>query len=484
MNRQIRWFGVVLLVLFLALFVQLNYLQVVSADRLNHHPGNVRTAIRDFSQPRGPIQSADGAVLATSVPSNDQYKHQRTYPEGQLFGQITGYLSFTYGTEGVERTYNGVLTGRKQKFRVSRLADLLLEKERTATVTLTLSKQVQQVAAQALGSRKGAVVALDVHDGSVLAMYSWPSFDPTPLAAHDQRTVQNAWTLFNLDGNKPLLPRAYRERYFPGSTFKVVTAATALTDNVDVNTTFPQLTELPLPNTVGQTLRNFGGERCGGDLPAVLRVSCNTAFAQLGLDIGAVKLSAGADAFGFNQRPPLDLPSVASSQFPDASAFTRDKPALAKSAIGQQDVQATPLQMALIASAIANQGVAMVPHVMAEVRDTEGQVVQRWQPRQWVRAVSPEVAGTLRDMMVGVVTGGTATRAAIPGIPVAAKTGTAQTAVPNTSHAWLIAFAPADNPKVAVAVIVESQPGNTEATGGVVAAPIAQAVLRAALGAP
>src|SRR5439155_21710410 len=174
-----------------------------------------------------------------------------------------------------------------------------------------------------------------------------------------------------------------------------------------------------------------------------------------GLDLGPDKLSAGAAAFGFNQRPPLDLPAPAASVFPQPGAFTRDKPALAKSAIGQQDVQATPLQMALIAATIANQGVAMVPHVMSEIRDTEGRVVDRWEPRQWVRALSPQVASTLRDMMVGVVTGGTATRAAIPGIQVAAKTGTAQTSVPNTSHAWLIAFAPADNPRVAVAVPVD-----------------------------
>jgi peptidoglycan glycosyltransferase len=484
MNRQIRRLGIAAVVLFLALFIQLNNIQVLSAKRLNDNRLNTRNAVRDFSQPRGVIQTADGVVLADSVPTGDTFQRLRRYPEGALFAHITGYFSFTFGSEGVERTYNKELTGQADKLKLNNIGDLLLDKKRTANVTLTLTKRLQQVATQALGSRKGAVVALDPRNGAVLALADFPSFDPNPLAAHDQKVVRDAWTQLSTDANKPLLPRTYRDRYFPGSTFKIVTAATALS-NGDTTTqpVFPQLTELPLPNTGGQVLKNFGGERCGGALPQILAISCNTAFAQLGLDLGGQKLAAGANAFGFNEAPPLDLPAVARSLFPPASAFVHDKPALAKSAIGQQDVQASPLEMALAAGAIANNGVAMTPHVMGEVRDSEGQLVEKFNPEQWKRAISPDVASTMRDMMIGVVQNGTATRVAIPGTQVAAKTGTAQTGN-NTSHTWMVAFAPADAPRVAVAVIVENQPNVSEATGGVVAAPIARAVLQAALATP
>ena len=485
MNRQIRRLGLAGLVLFLALFIQLNNIQFLSAKRLNDNPLNTRQAVQDFSQPRGVIQTADGVVVARSDPTNDSFQRLRSYPTGPLFAHVTGYFSFTFGSEGVERTYNKELTGKANKLKLNSIGDMLLDKKRTANVTLTLTQKLQQVATQALGPRKGAVVALDPRNGNVLAMADYPSFDPNPLAAHDQRIVHAAWNQLVADTNKPLLPRTYRERYFPGSTFKIVTASTGLQDGSVTTSSpvYPSLTELPLPQSGGQTLKNFGGERCGGPLPQIIAVSCNTAFAQMGLDLGAQKMSSGADAFGWNSAPPLDLPSVARSLFPPASAFRFDKPALAKSAIGQQDVQATPLQMALAGAAIANKGVAMTPHVMAEVRDSEGQVIDKFNPDQWKKPITPEVASTMTDMMVGVVQHGTATRVALPDVQVAAKTGTAQTGN-NTSHTWMVAFAPAEAPSVVVAVIVENQPNVSEATGGVVAAPIARAVLQAALGTP
>ena len=483
MDRQIRHLGLVLMVLFAALFLQLNYVQVVEAHKLANDPRNGRIATRDFSRDRGSIQAADGAVLATSVPVDDAFKRLRQYPEHDLFAQVTGYFSFTYGTDGVERVYNDELTGRSVGIR--KLPDVLAERVRTGNLTLTLTKSVQSVAKRSLGNRKGAVVALNPLDGSVLALWSWPSFDPNGFAAHDQNAVRQAWTAANADAAKPLLPRAYRERYFPGSTFKVVTASAVLEKAPDLLTkTYPTLSTLPLPQTAGQKLSNFGGERCGGQLPDLLRVSCNTGFAQVGLDLGATNLAQEATAFGFDARPPLDLPSVASSVFPPASSFAHDQPGLAKSAIGQQDVSATPLQMALVAAAVADGGVVMTPHVLQSIRDSEGTVVKEARPQPWTRALSPDNAAALRDMMIAVVQRGTATRAAIPGVQVAAKTGTAQTGT-GLSHAWLVAFAPAAAPKVAVAVIVESQPGGDDnATGGRVAAPIAQAVMKAALGTP
>ncbi|MGI9033042.1 MAG: peptidoglycan D,D-transpeptidase FtsI family protein [Acidimicrobiales bacterium] len=484
MNTQIRRLGVVLGVLFVALFVQLNWLQVVDAQHLNNDPRNTRAVVRDFAQPRGVIQTSDGVVVAQSQPSNDQFQRQRSYPLAGLFAHLTGFFSFTYGTDGVEHNYNDSLTGRDQKFSINRLGDILLQKEHSANVTLTVSKALQQTATNALGNRKGAVVALDPRTGAILAMVDYPTYDPNPLASHDQKTVRDAWNALNADPNKPLLPRSYRERYFPGSSFKVVTAATGLATGTVTLTSpsYPVLSSLPLPQTA-QPLSNFGGERCGGPLPQVLKVSCNTAFAQLGLDLGGDKLAAGAQAFGFTKVPPIDLPFGVPSSFPPASAFVRDKPALAKSAIGQQDVAATPLQMALVAAGIANNGVVMTPHVMSEVRDSEGRVVDKYQPSPWTTAVPPDVARAVRDMMVGVVQGGTGTAAQIPGVAVAGKTGTAQTGR-DTSHAWFVSFAPADNPKVAVAVIVEDQPNVNEATGGAIAAPIAKTVLQAALAMP
>jgi penicillin-binding protein A len=481
MNAQIRKLGLVLMVLFSALFIQLNYLQVIKADSLNNHPANSRAVVRDFSQPRGVIQTADGAIIAQSVPSGDAFKYQRQYPLGPLFAHLTGYFSFTYGSEGVEKEYNDALIGKADDDRFNP-RDLLVDRDKTGDVTLTVSRRLQEIASQQLGDRKGSVVAIDPRSGAILAFADFPTYDPNTLASHNQESVRQAWTELNADADKPLLPRTYRERYPPGSSFKVVTTATALATGTatPAQPVYPVLRELPLPNSGGQTLANFGGGTCGGPLPEALRISCNTAFAQLGMDLGAQKMSAGADAFGFNKVPPIDLPYGAASNFPPASAFARDQPGLAKSAIGQQDVAATPMQMALVAAGIANNGVIMTPHVLSEVRDAEGEVVQRYEPKPWLTAVPPNVAQQTRDMMVGVVAGGSGTRAQIPGVAVAGKTGTAQTGL-DKSHVWFISFAPAEAPTIAVAVMLEDQPSATEATGGALAAPIAQAVMRAAL---
>ena len=481
MNPQIRKLGIVMIVLFSALFFQLNYLQVIQANDLNNHPSNSRAVVRDFSQPRGVIQTADGTVIAQSVPSGDAFKFQRQYPLGPLFAHITGYFSFTYGSEGVEKEYNDALTGKVRKDAFNP-RDLLVERDKTGSVTLTVRRDLQEIATQQLGDRKGAVVALDPRTGGILAFADYPTYDPNTLAAHSQDPVRQAWTQLNADTDKPLLPRTYRERYPPGSSFKVVTTAAALATGTatPAQPVYPTLRELPLPNSGGQTLANFGGGTCGGPLPEALRVSCNTAFAQLGMDLGAQKMSGAANDFGFNKVPPIDLPYGAASNFPPASSFARDQPGLAKSAIGQQDVAATPLQMAMVAAGIANNGVIMTPHVLAEVRDSEGEVLQRFDQKPWLTAVPPNVAQQTRDMMVGVVAGGSGTRAQIPGVAVAGKTGTAQTGL-DKSHTWFISFAPAEAPRVAVAVMLEDQPSSNEFTGGALAAPIAAAVMRAAL---
>jgi peptidoglycan glycosyltransferase len=480
-NRQIRGLGIGLIVLFLALFVQVNYLQIIKADDLNKHPANTRAIVRDFSQPRGIIQTSDGAVLAKSVPTDNEFERLRQYPEGELFSHITGFLSFSFGGEGIERTYNDDLVGRPQEFDFDNLGDLLVKKERVGDLTLTVSKRLQQIATEQLADRKGAVVAIEPTTGAILAMADFPRYDPNVLSGHNQAEVRAAWDTLNADPEKPLLSRAYRERYPPGSAFKVVTAAAGLA-TATVTTaqpSYPVLSSLPLPQTT-QPLANFGGSSCGGPLPEILRVSCNTAFAQMGLDLGAAKLSPVAADFGFGKEPPLDLPFAAASVFPTAEEFGNDRPAVAKSAIGQQDVSATPLQMAMVAAGIANGGVIMTPHLMSEIRNSEGEVVETFEPEPWLQAVPADVAATVRDLMVGVVQGGTGTRAQIPGVRVGGKTGTAQTGL-DTNHVWFIGFAPAEAPRVAVAVMLENLPTASEGTGGALAAPIAKAVMEAVL---
>ncbi|HEY1636479.1 MAG TPA: penicillin-binding transpeptidase domain-containing protein [Acidimicrobiales bacterium] len=483
MDRQIRLLGLGLVVLFVVLFLQLNNLQVLQASKLSNASGNIRKVLDDFSRARGVIQTSDGVVVAKSTPTNDIYKFQRQYPEGPLFAQITGYFSFVYGSSGVERTYSSQLAGRTLP--LQHLSDLLTTRSNTDDVTLTISNQLQQVVANALGPRSGSVVVLNPTNGSVLAMYSNPTFDPNPLSSHNQNVQRNAWNLYQLDPTQPMLPRAYRRGYAPGSTFKVVTSSAALDrDPLLATKDYPQESSIPLPQT-NQTLSNFGHETCGGTLPDLLKFSCDTGFGQMGLDLGPDNLSAEAMAFGFDKVPPLDLPAVATSTFPPASAFAQNKPGLAYSAIGQQDVTATALQMGLVASGIANGGVINAPHVMSEIRDNQGRQVQSFGTKPWQQATSQATAGTVRDDMVGVVNGGTATAVALPNVQVAAKTGTAQTSTGAGNNNWLIGFAPADNPQVAVAVVVPAQTGlGSDTTGAQIAGPIFKTVLQAALALP
>lgn len=481
MNDRIRKLGLILGTMFCLLLAALTRIQVLDADKLQSNVHNTRALTEAFSAERGVIQTIDGVVLARSVESPDEFKRQRQYPEGALFAPITGYLSFTYGADGAERAFNKDLVGGTLVGGDRSLKNLFDSGQKTADVTLTINAAVQRAANEALAGRRGAVVALDPSTGAVIAMVSFPSFDPSPLAAHKQEEVRSAYDQLQATPGKPMLPRPYRESYAPGSTFKVVTAAAAFDHDPSLTTKqYPRLKQLDIPRTE-KDLPNFGGSTCGGTVADLLRVSCNTGFAQLGLDLGGTNLAAEADAFGFDERPPFDLPAAAASHFPDPAEFEKNEPGVAFSSIGQQNVTATPLQMALVASAFANNGVIMKPHVLSQVTDEKGNVVRTAKPEQWRRATSAETAAAVRDMMIDVARRGTATRAQIAGVTVAAKTGTAQT-VGNNAHAWLIAFAPAEAPKVAIAVIVESQEGLGDVTGGRIAAPIAQRVMAAALG--
>ncbi len=486
MTRQIRLLGVALMVCFAVLFAQLNRLTVLQASSLNNNPNNTRAILRDFSRPRGTVTTADGTVIARSVPSNDRFELQRIYPEGPLFSAITGYYSFTLGSSGVERTYNDELAGRTLDLAFRDLSDLFVVKDRTGDLRLSVRADLQRIAAEQLGDREGSVVAMDPRNGEILAMVSFPTYDPNLLADHD--TAAAAKIAIDLDASpdKPRLSRAYQERFFPGSTFKVVTATAALTSGaITADAPSYPVASSYTPPTTNRPLQNFGGSSCGGTLFQVLRVSCNSAFAQMGVDTGANAMISAAERFGFNRTVPIDLTRPARSNFP--TDFERNLPALAQSAIGQNDVSATPLQMAMVAAAVANDGEIMVPHVLRDVRDTDGNIVDTYRAERWLTAMDRGTAALLRDAMLEVVERGTAGRLKVPGFVVGGKTGTAQLGTdPARSHAWIIGYAgPPDQPAtIAVAVIVEGQEGASEQTGGRVAAPIAQAVLQAYLTTP
>lgn len=479
MNRRIRIVGAVLVAFFVLVFLQLNNLQVLQAQKLADNPHNVEHLLSQLAVRRGEILSANGTVLAESKPSNDLYKYRRLYPTGSLFAQIVGYDSIIYGTDGVEATENAELTGHKLPVRS--LADLLAPAVKVANVVLTIPTSLQRLAQEKLGSYKGAVVALDPRTGAVLAMYSSPSFDPNPLASHNAATERQAWKSYLSNPSQPMLNRAISRAYPPGSTFKIVTSSAVYQhDPAIAKISFPVLHYLKLPETT-HLLHNYNDEACGGLMPLLLAVSCDSGYGQIGLDLGAKVLHEEADAFGFNSRPPLDLPDVAKSTFPPVSSFHKELPLLAFSAIGQGNDNATALQMALVASAIADAGEIMTPHVVAELTNPQGQVIERYEPKVWRTATTPLVAAKVRALMTGVVNHGTATVLKLSGVQVAAKTGTAQGSIYGDSN-WMVAFAPASDPTVALAVVVPAQPKvGHGTTGAEIAGPIARAMLKAAL---
>ena len=486
MNRQIRLVGLGIIVLFVALFVQLNWLQVVHARALNANPLNGNAVVKEYTAKRGDIVSADGVTLATSIPTNDEFKYLRQYPTGALFSQITGYFSFIYGSDGAERSYDRVLTGSSSPFKLptslTQLRQLLTNHDQSQSITLSVLDRLQKVAETSLAGRDGSVVALDPRTGSILAMYSNPSFDPNLLSGHDLTKVQANYKALTAQPGAVLAPGAYRQRYFPGSTFKIITAS-AVYDHAPQLATkvYPTLAALPLPQTTN-LLHNFGGETCGGQMLELFTVSCNTGFGQIGLDLGANALYSEAQNYGFNQVTPIDLPFPAVSTFPPPSAFAQDLPGLAFSAIGQQNVESTPLEMAMVAGAVANRGTIMTPHILGHVTNSQNQVVSTYQPKPWLQATTPATAAQVTQLMVSVVNDptGTGTAARIPGVEVAAKTGTAQTGT-GKINAWFVAFAPAANPTIAVAVILPNQPAADEYQGGTLAAPIAKAMIEAYL---
>jgi peptidoglycan glycosyltransferase len=485
-NRPLRRVALACLALFGLLLGQANWVQVVKAKQYRNDPRNTRVLLRTYDRERGAIVAGTGqarTTVARSVATQDALKYLRVYPGGPEYAPVTGFASLVYGFTGVERLENDVLSGEDARLLVRRLSDYITgRKVAGGSIALTIDPRAQKAAYDGLAGKVGAVVALDPRTGAVLAMASRPSYDPAVLSSHDPTAIRRAYkALVNQDGD-PLLNRAVERTYPPGSTFKLITTAAALANGYTPDRRIPSPTVLDLPGTTAD-LGNFGGERCGNGrtttLLDALRISCNTAYAGLGMTLGEDKLRTQAEAFGFGSSG-LRVPQrVATSVFP--SDLTKAQ--VAQSAIGQFDVRVTPLQMAMVAAAIANGGELMRPYLVKQVLAPDLSPLALATTQLLRRAISSSVAQQLTGMMEEVVKHGTGTRAQISGVRVAGKTGTAQHQKGEAPHAWFVGFAPADDPKVAVAVLVEDG-GNlgSEATGGRVAAPIARAVMQAILG--
>lgn len=481
MNAPIRRVFLVVMVMFVALMVSVTAIQFFQAGSLNADGRNVRTLYREYGRDRGPIV-VGGEAVAVSVPVDDAFGFLRTYPEGELMAPVTGYLSLVNGITGIERTENDVLNGTSSSLLIERIQALFTGRQpQGGSVELTLDRGAQQAALDAFGGQVGAAVALDPRTGAVLALVSTPSFDPNALASHDTAAVAAEFARLTADESRPLENRAIASRlYPPGSTMKLVTSAALLAAGYTPDSQVPAPTSYQLPGSTA-TLGNPGGAQCGNGesvtLEYALQVSCNTPFAILAVEIGDDALREQAEAFGFGQD--LEIPlQVTPSIFP----ADPDPAQTAMSAIGQFDVRTHPLQMAMVSAAIANDGLVMRPYLVATTRGPNLEVLAETEPQVFSTAMNEVNAAQLSDMMVNVVENGTGTRAQIPGVTVAGKTGTAQTAEDLPPHAWFTAFAPAEDPVVAVAVVVEyGGSAGDDATGSRVAAPIARAIMEAVL---
>lgn len=477
MNGPIRKVAIAVLVAFAMLLADVTYIQAIAGPGYRDDARNPRVQIGISGRERGLIVDADGVRLATSESlADDPRVFVRVYPESGLFAHSVGFTSRLFGDWGLESSYATELRS-KRDLTISDLIDALLGRDLQArSLELTLVAELQRQATEALGNQRGAVVAIDPSTGAILAFVSSPTFDPNTIL--DSAGAAN-WDALSNDPAEPLRDRASRESYPPGSTFKVITAAAAIEAGVaGPDTLFANLVELPLPGSTAM-IRNFAGSLCGDGAEVTLREafrrSCNTVFGQLAMDLGAARIEEQAGLFGFNRDIPFEWEALA-GVFPDAASFGGDLAALAQSGLGQRDVQATPLLMAMVAAAIANGGNEMEPFMVARIYDAAGAVVDERAPSVWATPISPATADVMAGMMEQVVASGTGTRAAVSGVRVAGKTGTAETEN-GPPHAWFIGFAPVEFPTIALAVVVE-EGGNAgeNATGGSVAAPVAQQV--------
>ncbi|KPI01185.1 penicillin-binding protein transpeptidase [Actinobacteria bacterium OK074] len=483
MTRHIRAAAVLCALLLIALLVNAARVQLVRAAAYDDNPANRRPAIARYGQPRGDIL-VGGKPVTGSTDTRQLLRYERTYTDGPLYAPVTGFASQVYGSTLLEAAQDGVLSGTDPMLAPLPLwHDLTRSRSHGGEVVTTIDPAAQRAAYEGLAGRPGAVAAIQPSTGRILALVSAPSYDPGELSG-TSGAVERAWRRLNGDVSRPMLNRAIRQTYPPGSTFKVVTAAAALDAGVITDLDAP--TESPDPYTLPTTTTRLTNEVEGcadASLRYAFEWSCNTVFAKLGVDVGLRQLRDTATDFGFNDTG-LRVPFAVAP-----STFDRqlDAPQLALSSIGQFDTRATPLQMAMIAGAVAGGGTVKVPYLVERTTTSSGTTVSSTAPRTLHQAMHPATAQRLRELMTDVVTEGTGTNAAVPGATVGGKTGTAQHGIGNsgTPYAWFISWAQADDaaePAVAVAVVVEDAAGDRgEISGGGDAAPIAKGVMEAVL---
>ncbi|HWD96499.1 MAG TPA: penicillin-binding transpeptidase domain-containing protein [Acidimicrobiales bacterium] len=486
MSRRIWYFSVVIAVLFVVVAGQSLWVQWFHAAALNASPINPRNNVTTVQYPRGEIIAANGSVLAESQPthnSSDPYK--RVYPDGALFAGVVGWTSTKYGAWALEYEYNRQLSAHSLP--AQNLEEVLAPTDGEDSVTLTLSPSLQELAHAELAGRDGSVVAIVPSTGSLLALYSNPTFNPMPFTSPNRAVQTAAWVKDNkkdAEGYPPLGLVATQQTIFPGSTFKVITTAGIVAYKPSLLTMdYPSMTHTSLPDS-DKPLYNDGGTSCGGTVAEMLPDSCDPGYALLGIALGAQDLTAEAHAFGYNEVPPIDLPGAVASFFPTESTLAGNPPFLAYSAIGQEDVSATALENALVAAGIADKGVIMTPHLMAYITGPDGSVLQRYKDSVWKTPLTASEAAQIVPLMRGVVDDPIGTAFEVNFLPqdhVAAKTGTAQVGnnLTNDTDDWMIAFAPADNPTIAIAVSVPFQASS--ATGAKVAGPIMKCMIEGAL---
>lgn len=486
MNKPLRHLALVMMVIFALLFGSTSYVQYFTAQSLKDNDLNRRTTLAELGRDRGPLL-VDDQVIAQSVPSDDEYNYQRVYGgEGidpEMYSAVTGFYSVVNGATGLEKSENSMLAGTDDAMFYQQLSGLFTGTEPPgAAVDLTINPDAQEAAWDALGDQQGAAVALNPKTGEILAMVSKPGWDPNPVASHDEAAASEAYQSLIADDDNPAFNRAIGGNlYPPGSTFKLVTAAAAIeSGQYNEDSVLESPDALTLPQTTAR-IRNAGGATCGdgsgrATMLTALAESCNTTFANLGMELGADAMNEQSEAFGFGEE--FDIPLRSSpSTFPAEA----NPPQLAQSSIGQFEVRATPLQMAMVTSAIANDGTLMSPNLVKQVRNSSTlEVIEETAPSEYSRPISSDTAGQLNTMMRAVMTEGTGSSLSVPGVTMAGKSGTSQHTEGAPPHAWFTAFAPADDPEVAVAVVVENGgTAGSEASGGRVAGPVVTDIIEA-----
>ncbi|MEV7671168.1 peptidoglycan D,D-transpeptidase FtsI family protein [Streptomyces sp. NPDC000963] len=484
MNKPLRRVAIFCGLLILALLLRDNWVQFVRSDELTTHAKNTRVRIERYANERGNI-IVDGKPITGSVDSKDEYyKYKRTYIDGPMWAPVTGYASQAYDANQIEKIEDGILTGNDDRLFFDRtLAMFTGEQKKGGDVVTTLNGAAQKAAFEGLGNNTGAVVAIEPKTGKILAMASTPSYDPSSFAGYSGKD-EKAWVALEKDKNKPKLNRALREIYPPGSVFKVVTAAAALENgkvsDINAPTKTPEGWKIPLSN---KEMVNHASGCANASLNRALEISCNSVFAKLGDDVGRDKMVEMAEKFGFNAEQFTPVRSAASVY--DKKA---DRGGNALSSIGQFNTATTPLQMAMVTAAIANDGKLMKPYMIDQLRAPNLDLIKQNEPEEMSRPVSQETAQKLQQMMENVVTEGTGGNADLKmdGVKVGGKTGTAQHGEKNAKrpYAWFISYAKtAEGSPVAVAVIVEDSAGTNreDISGGGLAAPIAKAVMKAVL---